>query len=98
MSRSQHTRPHAASTPTPAIHNTPALRAATATGGQALDRPTQARMNARFGHDFSQVRVHTDTQAAQSAEAAGAPTPTSGTSRRCRRATSWSSSPCRTPG
>lgn len=26
-------------------------------------------MSAQFGHDFSQVRVHTDTQAAQSAEA-----------------------------
>jgi hypothetical protein len=50
----------------------PALRAATATGGQALDRHTQTRMNARFGHDFSQVRIHTDDQASQSAEAAGA--------------------------
>lgn len=37
--------------------------------GQQLDEPTRAFMEARFGHDFSQVRVHTDSQAARSAQA-----------------------------
>src|SRR5437588_2933228 len=31
--------------------------------GQPLDAPTQARMESHFGHDFSNVRVHTDEQA-----------------------------------
>jgi hypothetical protein len=37
--------------------------------GQALDPATRAFMEPRFGHDFSDVRVHTDTQAAQAARA-----------------------------
>lgn len=36
-------------------------------GGQPLDATTRAFMEPRFGHDFSQVRVHTDAQAAESA-------------------------------
>lgn len=36
-------------------------------GGQPLDTTTRAFMEPRFGHDFSQVRVHTDGQAAVSA-------------------------------
>ncbi|HET9979416.1 MAG TPA: DUF4157 domain-containing protein [Ktedonobacterales bacterium] len=36
-------------------------------GGQALDATTRAYMEPRFGHDFSQVRVHTDEQATQAA-------------------------------
>src|SRR5258706_11911466 len=35
--------------------------------GQTLDAGTQAFMESRFGHDFSQVRVHTDARAAESA-------------------------------
>lgn len=35
--------------------------------GQPLDPATRAFMEPRFGHDFSQVRVHTDTRAAKSA-------------------------------
>lgn len=35
--------------------------------GQPLDAETRAFMEPRFGHDFSQVRVHTNAQAAQSA-------------------------------
>ncbi|MGB2747590.1 MAG: DUF4157 domain-containing protein [Thiofilum sp.] len=35
--------------------------------GRALDAGIREEMEARFGHDFSAVRVHTDTQAAQSA-------------------------------
>lgn len=37
--------------------------------GQPLDPATGAFMQARFGHDFSQVRVHTDPTAARSAGA-----------------------------
>ncbi len=35
--------------------------------GEPLDRETRAFFEPRFGHDFSQVRVHTDARAAQSA-------------------------------
>jgi len=35
--------------------------------GQQLDVNTRAFMEPRFGHDFSQVRVHTDAKAAESA-------------------------------
>ncbi len=35
--------------------------------GQPLDAATRAFMEPRFGHDFSQVRVHTDSSAGQSA-------------------------------
>jgi len=35
--------------------------------GQPLDPVTRAFMEPRFGHDFSQVRVHTDAKAAESA-------------------------------
>jgi Domain of unknown function (DUF4157) len=37
--------------------------------GQPLDGATRDFMEPRFGHDFSQVRVHTDTTAAESARA-----------------------------
>jgi hypothetical protein len=37
--------------------------------GQSLDAATRAFMEPRFGHDFSQVRVHTDAKAAESARA-----------------------------
>ncbi|MFN7949731.1 MAG: DUF4157 domain-containing protein [Blastocatellia bacterium] len=36
--------------------------------GQPLDLATRALMESRFGHDFSQVRVHTDARAAESAQ------------------------------
>lgn len=42
------------------------------TPGQALDERTRRQMEARFGHDFSRVRVHADTAAAESAEAVDA--------------------------
>lgn len=35
--------------------------------GQPLDRATRGSMEARFGHDFGNVRVHTDGKAAESA-------------------------------
>jgi hypothetical protein len=40
--------------------------------GQPLDAETRAFVEPRFGHDFSQVRVHTDGRAAESAEAVNA--------------------------
>ena len=40
--------------------------------GQPLDPATRALMKSRFQHDFSQVRVHTDPLAAESAEALNA--------------------------
>jgi hypothetical protein len=41
-------------------------------GGQPLDETTRAFMEPRFGHDFSQVRVHTGVQAAESARSVSA--------------------------
>jgi len=40
--------------------------------GQPLDTATRGFMEPRFGHDFSQVRVHTDARAGESAEAVNA--------------------------
>ncbi|MEK6288295.1 MAG: DUF4157 domain-containing protein [Acidobacteriota bacterium] len=40
--------------------------------GQPLDASTRAFMEPRFGHDFSQVRVHTNAKAAESARAVNA--------------------------
>src|SRR5215510_7359583 len=40
--------------------------------GQALEPVTRAFVESRFAHDFSQVRVHTDTKDAESARAVGA--------------------------
>ncbi|MGA2125462.1 MAG: DUF4157 domain-containing protein [Xanthobacteraceae bacterium] len=40
--------------------------------GQPLDAATRAYFEPRFGHDFSQVRVHVDERAANSATAVGA--------------------------
>jgi outer membrane protein OmpA-like peptidoglycan-associated protein len=40
--------------------------------GQPLDTGTRVFMEPRFGHDFSNVRVHTDTQAAESARSVNA--------------------------
>ncbi len=40
--------------------------------GQGLDRETRTFMEARLGHDFSRVRVHTDARSAESARAVNA--------------------------
>jgi len=40
--------------------------------GQPLDASTRAFMEPRFGHDFSQVRVHTNAKAVESARAVNA--------------------------
>ncbi|HEY0738614.1 MAG TPA: DUF4157 domain-containing protein, partial [Herpetosiphonaceae bacterium] len=50
----------------PIVHET--LRS----GGQPLDPATRAFMEPRFGHDFSQVRVHTDALAASAASSISA--------------------------
>ncbi len=41
-------------------------------GGHPLPESTRAFMEPRFGHDFSQVRVHTDTKAAEAARVVNA--------------------------
>ncbi len=41
-------------------------------GGQPLSESSKAFYEPRFGHDFSHVRVHTDTQAAKLAESVNA--------------------------
>jgi hypothetical protein len=46
--------------------------------GQPLDRSTRAFMEPRFGRDFSGVRVHTDSRAADSAKALAANAYTTG--------------------
>ncbi|WP_322755332.1 eCIS core domain-containing protein [Frankia sp. Cas3] len=55
--------------PTPANEAPPIVHEVLRSSGRALDAPTRAVMEPRFGADFSRVRVHTDTQAAQSARA-----------------------------
>jgi outer membrane protein OmpA-like peptidoglycan-associated protein len=40
--------------------------------GQPLDAAARAVMEARFGHDFSRVRIHTDSQAADSVRSVNA--------------------------
>ncbi|RAO78103.1 hypothetical protein CA260_09835 [Dyella jiangningensis] len=40
--------------------------------GRPLDGATRGRMEQRFSHDFSGVRIHSDSQAARSAQAVGA--------------------------
>lgn len=46
--------------------------------GTPLDLVTRGFMESRFGHDFSDVRVHTDSRAAQSADALAANAYTTG--------------------
>ena len=50
----------------------PGVREVLRSPGHELGTDTRAFMEQRFGHDFSRVRVHTDSQAAASARAAGA--------------------------
>ncbi len=40
--------------------------------GQPLEKDTRGFMESRFGHDFSRVRIHTDSKAIQSARAVNA--------------------------
>ncbi|MBO0857063.1 MAG: DUF4157 domain-containing protein [Chloracidobacterium sp.] len=57
----------AGETATPSI-----VKEVLATPGRALDSATREYMEPRFGHDFSRVKVHSDTLAAESAQAVGA--------------------------
>lgn len=63
-SRDQSAEPQSLST-----LRTESVQETLATQGQNLSEETQAFMEPRFGHDFSQVRIHTDTRAAESAQA-----------------------------
>jgi hypothetical protein len=46
----------------------PLVRDVLSTAGRPLDHTTRDHLGARFGHDFSHVRVHTDDRAARSAQ------------------------------
>ncbi|HYH78831.1 MAG TPA: DUF4157 domain-containing protein [Longimicrobium sp.] len=46
--------------------------------GQPLDGPTRGMMEARFGYDFSRVRIHSDREAARAADSLGARAYTAG--------------------
>lgn len=50
----------------------PILHSVLARGGQPLEGNTRSFMEGRFGHDFGDVRIHADSQAADSARAIGA--------------------------
>ncbi|WP_297157680.1 DUF4157 domain-containing protein, partial [Thermogemmatispora sp.] len=45
---------------------------ASAVAGEPLPEAVRAYMEPRFGHDFSQVRIHADAEAAQAARALNA--------------------------
>src|SRR5690349_1284366 len=47
----------------------PVVHEALRSSSHALDGETRTFMEPRFGHDLSQVRVHTDAKAAESARA-----------------------------
>lgn len=49
-----------------------AVGAVLSDAGRPLDHETRGAMEARFGHDFSRVRIHSDDAAAASAEELGA--------------------------
>jgi hypothetical protein len=50
----------------------PIIREVLAASGQPLAATTRRFMEPRFGHDFGDLRVHTDAKAAESAKALGA--------------------------
>src|SRR5947209_6429627 len=52
--------------------HTPSVHQATHSPGQPLDTAIRALMEPRFGHDFSNVRIHADEQAMESARGLGA--------------------------
>lgn len=61
----------AAATTAPAMAP-PIVHEVLGTPGEPLDRTARARLEPALGHDFSQVRVHSDERAARSAESVGA--------------------------
>jgi Domain of unknown function (DUF4157) len=62
----------AAVSPSPVNNVPPIVHDVLSSSGQPLDTGTRAFMEPRFGRDFSQVRVHTDARAAESARAVNA--------------------------
>ena len=46
-------------------HVEPQVRQTNAALGRPIDRATRAFMESHFDHDFSHVRIHTDSQAAR---------------------------------
>ena len=70
--RSINSRPQVQAKPEIPASLSPVIRKATASGGHPLDTHQQHEMAARFGHDFSQVRIHTDRHAAETAGVLGA--------------------------
>nr|WP_283956516.1 DUF4157 domain-containing protein [Azotobacter chroococcum] len=57
----------------PAPNHIPAIvHEVLASAGAPLDRETRERMEPHFGQDFSEVRIHTNARAAESARAVGA--------------------------
>jgi flagellar motor protein MotB len=62
----------AAITPDTTVNAPPVVHAVLSSPGQPLDVATRSFMEPRFGHDFSQVRLHTDEQAAESAQSVNA--------------------------
>jgi hypothetical protein len=48
------------------------IRAALAEDGTPVERPVRSALEQRFGHDFTQVAIHTGTRAAQAASALNA--------------------------
>jgi hypothetical protein len=63
---------HEVQHPTEAMSVPPIVNEVLRSPGRSLDAQTRARMEPRFGHEFSQVRVHTDERAASSAKAINA--------------------------
>ncbi len=55
-----------------ALDAAPAVGRVLDTAGQPLDAATRSFFGARFGHDFANVRVHADAQAAESARSVSA--------------------------
>jgi hypothetical protein len=56
----------------PALDVPPIVHDVLQSPGEPLDAATRAFFEPRFGHEFSNVRVHADTKAAESARAVGA--------------------------
>src|SRR5260370_42340167 len=56
----------------------PIVQEALSSNGQPLEASTREFMESRFGHDFSQGRVHTDEQAVESAQVVNAQAYTGG--------------------
>jgi len=68
-SRAHRAGPAASGQETEAMQAPPIVHAVMNSPGRPLDAATRATMESRLGHDFSHVRIHTDADAARSANA-----------------------------